>query len=172
MGDHQPPEPPAGIVTAENAARRVIWTLGRPLRLADGAAWWLPHFESALPLFRPELSAALARSFCLAEEVARAESDPDRHTLATAIHHAQLAQVAVMLLQVNYDLPDPTWRRLLIFERLGELLRLTLAVAEEIADSVPVWMPFVLTDSPDGSGASPGGFTAGSAPADRSGGRP
>lgn len=164
-----PPLP--GAVIGESSMRRPAWTPGHPVRLADGASWWLPRVESALSLFEPETSTSVARTFHLANEVAGAELDLDRYATAIKAYHDQLARVAVLMLRSNYDLPEPTWRRLLAFEDLSGMLRLALAVSEAIINSVPAWMPLLLTSRLDQAEQLPPDRTRPSIRPESSGGR-
>lgn len=135
----------------EVQARRDGWTLGRPVRLADGARWWLPRLSWSALVFRPELLTAISRTYDLADKASQLESDLKGHTMATAIYHSQLAQLGVKLLQLNYDLPEERWRQLLSFGVVVEMLQMTSVVSGLIADSLPAWMPFYLTSGQNGA---------------------
>lgn len=134
--------PPVGVATLESASRRATWTPGCSVRLADGFGWRLSRIDRALLLFRPDLRSTLSRVFDSASRIARPELEIHALTIANAVFHAKLAQLAVELLQHNYELPDVDWRRLMSFKVIAEMLDLTVATSEAVADSASVWLPF------------------------------
>ena len=114
--------------------------------MADGLTWYLPMIDCELLVLNPPLIREFSKAFDLAVMVDRDEDDIKGMTIRSALCHAQFAQLAVILLEVNYDLPDERWRDMTAFARITDMLRMTLVVAEVVAASVEVWMPFCLTN--------------------------
>ena len=142
MGDPRAFIPFSGPVPRESACRRRCWTQGRSLHLADGACWYLPRINLDILVLHPRLVGEIVKTFNFAGDVPLDGMNLTYQTLSTALYHAQLAQLGITLLQINYDLPDESWQLLLNFEWLPAMLKMTFDVSEAIADSINVWIPF------------------------------
>lgn len=91
MVDPEQPDRLVEIFTTEGAAQRDAWTPGHKVGLSDGESWRLPRIDWLLLLLCPKVVATISRTFDLAREVVEAEPDVERHAIATAVYHAQLA---------------------------------------------------------------------------------
>ena len=134
----------------ECQARRWGWVCGFTVELADGMLWQVPAINQAMLLTTPSLSVELATAFDLGEDLRRQQDTNQEHTIALLLYHAQMANIAVLLLRLNYELDDVAWKRLITFNQLPDMLRLTLRVSEEFARTVAIWMPFLLTSDVHG----------------------
>ena len=130
------------IVVRESRNRRFGWICGFSVWLADGMFWSLPPINLGLLITNPWLRDNLSRALELGDEIRQQTVGSVDHTLKSMIYHAQMANIAVLLLQINYDLSNEDWKRLLSFKTTDQMLTMTLRVSQEFARSISVWMPF------------------------------
>lgn len=121
-------------IGGERPYRRPAWTEGEAVELADGSAWYCPRTDLGLLVTDDALRGEFARTLELARDF-QGDGMVPLGILQMTRFHAQIANVAVRLLQANYDLPDDTWRALLRFEGLPGMLALTMRVAAIVAVS-------------------------------------
>ena len=136
---------PAIVTIRESQARRWGWVGGFSVQLADGMLWQVPTINMSVLITTPSLPAELATAFDLVEDLKCRQDNNKEQTVALLLYHAQMASIAVQLLRINYELTDDVWKRLITFNQLPDMLRLTLRVAEELARTVALWMPFALS---------------------------
>ena len=141
----------APICVREPKVRRRGWQPGVPICLADGMPWHIPRVDLILLMTTSLLQPDLSDASDLADEIQQHDAADKEHLIVSMLYHAQMANIAVRLLQVNYDLPDGEWKRLLTFPSIDEMLRMTCRVSQEIARATPVWVPMLMTSGRAGN---------------------
>ena len=90
----------------ETKCRRACWQPGRLVLLSDGQSWSIPPISVDLLELDPDLLANIGVAFGLARAVRPHEPESAGQSRTIVRYHARLAQIALILLRINYDLTD------------------------------------------------------------------
>ena len=124
--------------------RRSGWTPGAPVALADDHIWRFPQIDLVLMLKHLNLQNELRRAINVSENLSTQLDDATFNAIGSILFQAQLANLAVHLLQVNYELINEDWCSLLSFKADDGMKKLTDRLSVELGKTVSAWMPFVL----------------------------
>ena len=114
------------INPTERRCRRVEWTCGSIVQLADGSTWYLPRIDLVFLLNNPGFQEDLQRAHAIDKVIQSDVAVTSGLTLAQTFYQSHMANVAVRLLQANYERTDAEWRALITFDRMEDMLALTL----------------------------------------------
>lgn len=132
---------PTGVLISETRHRRLGWTRGRPIKLADGLIWRLPVIDLALLITNLTLCHAFIEALFLAETASTkslfsAESERCR---------SHIEGISLRLLKLNYELDDASWEKLFKFGKLYDSFEISSVTGLAIALSRPAWLPLAVT---------------------------
>ena len=129
----------AGPSLIEIQHRRDTWSSGLPVYLADDSPWRLPIISQSLLATCPSLADDIAVSVRLARTVQGTQFQPDE----APQYQLNLLAVGLRLLQINYEMADQDWLRLLDFQSKFDIFAFTYHTAYAIHFARPVWQPFL-----------------------------
>lgn len=121
--------------TNERRYRRQDWTAGAVVTLAGGSAWHYPTIDVALLTANASLRDDFVQAVLISGMAPPEGESVNGQILLTTLYHAHLANVAVRLLRINYDLPDRRLAALVRFETLADLLGMTAGTSQVVADA-------------------------------------
>lgn len=131
----------------EQRYRRRGWTQGLQILLADGSAWHFPKLDFAMMATTSGIQWQMVEVLQLALET---QNKPDGTVdkLKMAMYYTQMSILAILLLNINYEMADLDWERLSTFGSLPELVNFSEQTSLVFYDTSEIWMPFVMTNGP------------------------